>query len=414
MSRIIMHIDVNSAYLSWEAVDRLQHGDPVDLRDIPSVVGGNEESRHGIVLAKSIPAKKYNIQTGESLYAARKKCPNLVSVPPRYDLYMRCSKALRELLAEYSDAIQVFSVDECFLDYTSMTALLGDPVAVADEIRARCRQELGFTVNVGISSSKLLAKMAGELKKPDQTITLYPDEIPSKLWPLPVEELYMVGRATAPKLHNMGIKTIGDLAQTNLYILTYSFKKFGVMLWQYANGIEATAVQPSSPMVKGVGNSTTTTRNVEDHEHADMILLSLCESVAARLRLGGWCARLVAVSIRDTDFVTKSRQRTLLYATDNTTTLYNEVKILFRELWTGKPLRHLGIRTSQLLPADGLQCSLFDVDFERKQALDRTIDELRIRYGKRSVQRGVFIHSGLSPVTGGVGEDDYQMMNSML
>lgn len=414
MSRIIMHIDVNSAYLSWEAADRLQHGDPVDLREIPSVVGGNEESRRGIVLAKSVPAKKYNIQTGESLYTARQKCPNLVSVPPRYELYMRCSKALRELLAEYSDAIQIFSVDECFLDYTHMTALFGDPVAVADEIRNRCRKELGFTVNVGISTSKLLAKMAGELKKPDQTITLYPDEIPAKLWPLPVEELFMVGRATAPKLRDMGIRTIGDLARTDIYILKYRFKKFGHMLWNYANGIEATAVEPTSPAVKGIGNSTTTAFNVEDYHHADMILLSLSESVGGRLRGGGWCARLISVSCRTSEFVNTSRQRTLLYATDNTTTLYNEAKILFRELWDGKPLRHLGIRTSQLVPAEGLQCSLFDLDIEKKQALDRTIDELRVRYGKYSVQRGVFIHSGIKPVTGGVGDDEYQMMNSML
>lgn len=414
MSRIIMHIDVNSAFLSWEAVYRLQHGDPVDLREIPSVVGGHEASRRGIVLAKSVPAKKYNIQTGETLYAARKKCPNLVSVPPRYELYTRCSKALRELLGEYSDAIQIFSVDECFLDYTHMTALFGDPVAVADEIRNRCRRELGFTVNIGISTSKLLAKMAGELKKPDRTITLYPEEIPHKLWPLPVEELYMVGRATAPKLREMGIRTIGDLAKADRYILKYRFKKFGQMLWNYANGIEATEVTPSGPAVKGIGNSTTTARNVEDYDHADLILLSLCESVGARLREGGWCARLIAVSCRNTAFINTSRQRTLLYATDNTTTLYTEAKALFRELWDGKPLRHLGIRTSQLVSAEGLQCSLFDMDVERNQALDRAIDDLRNRYGKGAVQRGVFIHSGVKPVTGGVGDDEYQMMSSLL
>lgn len=414
MKRIIMHVDVNSAYLSWEAVDRLQHGDPVDLREIPSVVGGNEANRHGIVLAKSMPAKKFNIQTGETLHAARQKCPNLVTVPPRYDLYMRCSKALQELLGEYSDAIQIFSVDECFLDYTHMTALFGEPKTVADQIRSRCRKELGFTVNIGISTSKLLAKMGGDLQKPDRTITLYPDELSSKLWPLPVEELYMVGRATAPKLREMGIQTIGDLARTDVSILRYRFKSFGQVLWDYANGIESTAVQPSSPVVKGVGNSTTTGCNVEDYDHADLILLSLTESVGARLRAGGWCARLIAVSCRNTDFINTSRQRTLLYATDNTTTLYNEAKVLFRELWDGKPLRHLGIRTSQLVPAEGLQCSIFDGDVHRKQALDRAIDTLRDRYGKRAIQRGVFLHSGVKPITGGVGEDEYQMMNSML
>ena len=409
-----MHIDVNSAYLSWEAADRLQHGEAVDLREIPSVVGGNEANRHGIVLAKSLSAKRFNIQTGESLHAARKKCPNLVVVPPRYELYMRCSKAMRELLAEYSDAIQVFSVDECFLDYTHMTALFGDPVAVADTIRARCKAELGFTVNVGVSTTKLLAKMGGDLKKPDRTITLYPEEIPVKLWPLPVEELYMVGRATAPKLREMGILTIGDLAHTDISILRYRFKSFGQVLWDYANGIESTAVQPSSPVVKGVGNSTTTACNVEDYAHADLVLLSLAESVAARLRAGGWCAGLIAVSCRNDEFEGASKQRTLLYATDNTTALYNEARVLFRELWDGKPLRHIGIRTSRLVQADGLQYSLFDPDTGRKQALDKTIDGLRARFGKRSVQRGVFVHSGVKPITGGVGDDEYQMMSSTL
>lgn len=414
MDRIIMHIDVNSAYLSWEAVDRLQHGATVDLREIPSVVGGNEESRHGIVLAKSIPAKRFNIKTGEALQAARKKCPNLVSVPPRYDLYMRCSTALQALLAEYSDAVQVFSVDECFLDYTNMTALFGDPVTVADEIRRRCREELGFTVNVGISTSKLLAKIGGDLKKPDKTITLYPEEIPAKLWPLPVEELYMCGPRTTPKLKEMGIRTIGDLAKTDITVLRYQLKSFGQTLWDYANGIESTSVQPSRPAIKGVGNSTTTRKNVEDYGHADLILLSLSESVGSRLRAGGWCAGLVAISIRDTEFKNISKQRTMLYSTDNTSAIYEEARVLFRELWDGKPLRHIGIRTSHLIPANGMQYSLFDPDTGRKQALDKTIDALRTRFGKQSVQRGVFLHSGIRPVTGGVGDDEYQMMSSML
>ncbi len=411
---VIMHIDVNSAYLAWEAVDRLQHGATVDLRDIPSIVGGNEESRHGIVLAKSMPAKKYGIQTGETLFAARQKCPNIVTVPPRYELYMRCSKALQALLGEYSDAVQVFSVDECFLDYTHSARLKGDPVAVADEIRDRCRSELGFTVNVGISTCKLLAKMGGDLKKPDRTLTLYPAEIPEKLWPLPIEELYMCGPRTAPKLRQMGIQTIGDLAGTDPSILRYRLKSYGQVLWNYANGIEASPVQPSGPVVKGVGNSTTTARNVEDYEHADLILLSLAESVGSRLRAGGFCARLVAVSIRNTDFIGTSRQRKLCSATDCTTAIYEEARSLFRELWDGKPLRHLGIRTSELSPAEGLQYSFFDPEVTRRQALDKTVDGLRERFGRHAVQRGVFLHSGIRPVTGGVGDDDYQMMSSML
>lgn len=414
MDRVILHIDVNSAYLSWEAVDRLQHGALLDLRDVPSVVGGNEASRHGIVLAKSIPAKRFGIQTGETLYSARQKCPGLLSVPPRYDLYTRCSKALQELLREYSDAVQVFSVDECFVDFSASIRLMGDPVTVADEIRRRCRDELGFTVNVGISTSKLLAKMAGDIKKPDKTITLFPDEITTKLWPLPIEDLYMCGPATAPKLRKMGIHTIGDLARTDAAILRYTLKSFGQLLWNYANGIEASEVRPSSPKVKGIGNSTTTSRNVEDLEHADLVLLSLSESVGARLRAGGWCTRLVAVSIRNADFASSSRQRTLSFATDSTMQIYEEARLLLRELWRGEPLRHLGIRTSQLTPADGMQFSLFDLDVGRRQALDSAIDGIRKRYGCNAVQRGVFVNSGIRPMTGGVGDDEYQMMSSML
>lgn len=409
-----MHIDVNSAYLSWEAVDRLQHGALQDLRDVPSVVGGNEASRHGIVLAKSIPAKRFGIQTGETLHAARQKCPGIITVPPRYELYTRCSKALQDLLREYTDAVQVFSVDECFIDFTASVRLKGDPVAVADEIRKRCREELGFTVNVGISTSKLLAKMGGDIQKPDKTITLYPEEIPTKLWPLPIEDLYMCGPATAPKLRQMGIQTIGDLARTDISVLRYRLKSFGQVLWNYANGIEASDVRPTGPTVKGIGNSTTTARNVEDLEHADLVLLSLTESVAARLRAGGWCTRLVAVSIRNTDFVSASRQRTLAFSTDSTTLIYQEARTLLRELWRGEPLRHLGIRTSQLTPADGMQFSLFDKDVSRRQALDNAIDGIRQRYGRYAVQRGVFINSGVRPVTGGVGDDEYQMMSSML
>jgi DNA polymerase-4 len=229
-----------------------------------------------------------------------------------------------------------------------------------------------------------------------------------------VEELYMVGRATAPKLRQMGIVTVGDLARTDPAILKYRFKSFGQVLWDYANGIEATDVRPVGPAVKGIGNSTTTAFNVEDYHHADLVLLSLTESVAARLRQGGWCAGLVAVSCRNTDFVNVSRQRTLAEPTDSTDALFREVRKLFRELWDGKPLRHLGIRTSRLVAAEGLQYSFFDEDAGRRQALDRTIDELRNRFGKRSVQRGVFLNSGVRPVTGGVGDDEYQMMASLL
>lgn len=201
--RYIFHVDANSAYLSWEAVYRLQHGDPLDLRTVPSVVGGDPITRHGIVLTKSIPAKKFKIETGETLYSALQKCPDLMIVRPNYGLYRQCSEAMVEILKEYSPLIQRFSVDECFVDFTGMELLSNNPVETAHELKDRIRDELGFTVNVGISTNRLLAKMAGELKKPDMVHTIFPEEVPTKMWPLPIEELFMVGRA--PRQINYGL-----------------------------------------------------------------------------------------------------------------------------------------------------------------------------------------------------------------
>jgi len=265
--RIILHIDVNSAFLSWEAVYRLQHGATLDLREVPSVVGGDAESRHGIVLAKSIPAKKYGIQTGEVLWQARSKCPGLIIVPPDYSLYMQCSTALNDLLYEYSPLLERYSVDESFLDITGTLALRKQsPADIAREIADKIKTTLGFTVNIGISSNKLLAKMASDFEKPDKVHTLFPDEIPKKLWVLPVRDLFMVGRHTAPKLYRLNIFSIGQLAHTDPQFLKVHFKSFGNLLWQYANGIDNSPVNPSRPPVKGIGNSTTTPFDVDNEK----------------------------------------------------------------------------------------------------------------------------------------------------
>ena len=266
--KIIFHIDVNSAFLSFEAVYRLQHGAAVDLREIPSAVAGAQATRHGIILAKSIPTKKYGVKTGEAIWEAKQKCPDITIVPPNYALYMCCHHALVKLVKDYSDKVQVFSIDECFLDMTGMQ-ILGDPLVVANEIRERIKQELGFTVSIGISSNKLLAKMGSDPKKPDAITTLYPTEISEKMWILPVEDLYMVGQATTPKLHNIGINMIGDLARYDIEVLKYKFKSWGLLLWNYANGIEDSSVSNSShSIIKGIGNSTTIHFDVEDKETA--------------------------------------------------------------------------------------------------------------------------------------------------
>ena len=259
LKSIVFHIDVNSAFLSWEAVYRLAHkGGKLDLREIASAVGGDITLRHGIILAKSIPAKVYGIKTGESIPEAKKKCPNLVLVPPNYGLYEQCSAAFMEILREYSDVVEQYSIDEAFVDMSTSCHLFGTPEQTAVQIKDRIREKLGFTVNIGISTNKLLAKMASDFQKPDRMHTLYPEEIKEKMWPLPVSDLFFVGRATATKLLSMGIRTIGELADADPVWLKKMLKKQGEIIWGFANGIDLSPVLAQPPANKGYGNSTTT------------------------------------------------------------------------------------------------------------------------------------------------------------
>jgi DNA polymerase-4 len=414
--RIVFHIDVNSAYLSWEAVYRLENGDPVDLRLIPSVVGGDPKTRRGIVLAKSIPAKAYRIQTGEALNKAYAKCPILTIVRPSYGLYMKCSNAMKSILEEYSGSVQRFSVDEFFVEFTDYSKLYGDPMTLAHCIKDRIRDELGFTVNVGISSNKLLAKVASDFQKPDQVHTLYPNEIQDKMWPLPVEDLFMVGRATGPKLNALGIYTIGELAKTDPELIRYRLKTPGIMVWEFANGIEDSALRGESfTTVKGIGNSTTIPFDVTSAEEAHMVLLSLTEMVSMRLREEALMAGLVSISIRSATLESLSHQQKLFNYTDHTPQIFEIVKRLFNAAWEQQPIRHLGVRVSLLAPKNFYQYSLFDQEnFEKGRALDQVIDAIRNRYGNLSLQRACFIHSGLKSISGGVSEADYPMMASLL
>jgi len=415
MSKTIFHIDVNSAYLSWEAVSRLQQGEELDLRTIPSAVGGDPKKRNGIILAKSIPAKKHNIKTGETLHEALNKYPELYVVSPSYDLYVKCSNAMVEILKDYSPKIQRYSVDECFLDYTDMEGLFGNPIDGANIIKDRIKEELGFTVSIGVSDNKLLAKMGGELKKPDAVTTLFPEEISTKLWPLPVKDLFMVGRATAPKLNKLGIHTIGDLANFDLKILKSFLKSHGEMIWKYANGIDHSKVRKSNRLeIKGIGNSTTMSFDVENNKEAHMIILSLCETVGMRLRDSGYCARLVSVGVKSSEFIYRTHQHKFNTPTDSTQQIYEHAKKLFNEVWTGEKIRHLGVRVSEFCDNDMVQLNLLDSDNEKERAIDKTIDKIRKKYSSSSIIRGCFLNSGIKPLMGGVGEDEYPVMSSIL
>lgn len=417
MTRIIYHIDCNSAYLSWQAAYNLQQGDSVDLREIPAIIGGNEVNRHGIVLAKSIPAKVYGIKTGESIREAFEKYPKLVSVPPNYHLYMKSSNALVSILSEYSDMVQRFSIDECFVDVTNTLHLFHMTAEeLAHTIRKRVHDELGFTVNIGISTNKLLAKMASDFKKPNRVHTLYPAEIKTKMWPLPVRDLFMVGSATMAKLFKLGIYTIGELANSDLEMIESHLKSHGNMVWHYANGLEDSNVRKNNyEFMKGVGNGTTIAYDVDDPLTAYKVLLSLSESVGMRLRQSEKVAGVISVSITTSDFSHCSHQRKLKLYTDTTTDIYEYSKVLFNELWGGKPIRKLRIRLSDLMDKDCYQISLYeDAKHEKQSQAERTMDSLRQRFGSHIITRGCFVNTPMKGMTGGVIEEDYPMMASIL
>lgn len=391
--RLIFHIDVNSAFLSWEAVYRLQHGEMLDLRTIPCVVGGDEEKRHGVVLAKSIPAKKYGIVTGEPIADARRKCPNLVCVPTRRGLYSKCSRAFIEILSRYAPVIEQVSIDEAFADMTGTNLLYGSPLQAASLIKDTVREELGFTVNVGISCNKLLAKMASDFEKPDKIHTLFPDELPEKMWPLPIGNLFLVGQSTEKQLRSMGISTIGDLAHSDPELIRARFKKQGDVIYRYANGIDDRPVEAEPEDAKSYGNETTLSHDVTDWQEASAILLQLSESVAARLRADNVQAGCITVKYTDYLFHGQSHQRTLPSATNVTEEIYQCALSLFRELWKKRtPLRLLGVSASHITEDDLYQYSLFDDGkHERLGKLDTAIDAIRSKYGADAVKRGRFL-----------------------
>ncbi len=409
MENVIFHIDVNSAFLSWEAVYRVKFlGDKLDLRTIPSAVGGDVKKRHGIILAKSIPTKPFRIQTGESIRDALIKCPELVLIPPQYDLYEACSKAFINILKEYSPCVEQYSIDEAYCDMTGTQYLYDSPVKVAHEIKDRIYEELGFSVNIGISSNKLLAKMASDLKKPNMVHTLFPHEIKEKMWRLPVSDLFYVGRATTKKLHTMGVHTIGELANMDVQILRSHFKKYGELIYDFANGIDTSFVTEVAPANKGYGNSTTTPFDVDNEMAAKLVLLALAETVGTRLRNDMVVASVVAVSIVDCDFHHSSHQMTLFTPTNITNEIYRAACKLFDEAWNGIPIRHLGIHTSKVTKNPKMrQLTLFDMNtsYEKMEKLDKAIDSIRCRYGVDSIKRASFVSSPIYHMSGGITPD---------
>ncbi len=419
--RIIFHVDVNSAYLSWEAVRRRQNeakaGAAVragaeeaetgarisdmsapDLREIPSIIGGDPSRRTSIVLAKSVPAKKYGIETGEPVSAALRKCPGLVIAPADFGLYSKMSRAFKTILREYTPEVEEFSIDECFLDMTSMQCMYPDPVKTAHEIKDRIRNELGFTVNVGISSNKLLAKMASDFEKPDKVHTLFPEEIGEKMWPLPVGELFLCGKASAEKLSRLKIRTIGDLARSDENVIRGILgNKTGSQLWHFANGIDDSPVvsQPEAP--KGYSNEITFDDNITSWEQGEKVLLHLADNVAARLRRDDVKASCISVTLRGNDMKKHSHQRMLDRPTNSTSKTNEIAKELFHQLWDGHTnLRLIGLAMTQLDRDGQQQISFFEEAADEKdENADRVVDMLRAKFGDDIIKRGGMLGSNI-------------------
>ena len=348
MERLIYHVDVNSAYLSWEAVEQLKNGAQTDIREIPAIIGGDTAQRKGVVLAKSISAKKSGIRTGEPVTDALKKCPELKSFAPDFRIYRKYSRAFIQILKKYAPVVEQVSIDEAYLDMSGLHYFYKNVTDAAERIRKEIREELGFTVNVGISCNKLLAKMASDFEKPDKIHTLFPEEIPEKMWPLPVRELFFTGEAAAAKLNALGIRTIGDLAKSDRTFIQSHLKSHGDLLWRYANGVDNAPVKEEKDQAKGYGNSTTLSRDVTEYEEAAKILLELSETVARRLRKDHVYTQTIDVEIKDYQFRRRSHQKVLDYSTNTTEDLYQVSCRLFKEMWDGTPLRLLGIRCTKL------------------------------------------------------------------
>lgn len=394
MKRLVFHVDVNSAFLSWEAV-RILNGGGEDIRLIPSAVGGDRDKRTGVILAKSIPAKKFGIKTGEPVARALSKCPSLKLFKPDFNLYVKNSEAFIKICERYAPVVEQVSIDECFLDMSGTEKMYGDPVAVAYEIKDTIKRELGFTVNVGIGENKILAKTASDFSKPDKVHTLFLSEIREKLWPMPVKELYSVGAATAERLTAANIRTIKELAEADLIKLKkICGNKLGEQLKAYANGIDDSPVLSEKEDAKCYGVSVTLENDVVNFTDAEKILLALADSVSSRMRKDGAEAYCIGVTVRDNNFKNKSHQKKLSDPTDLTDEIIKTSKLLFSELWDKKtPLRLLGITLSDIVRGGAIQQSIFGLDGEREKSRkrDEAVDFIRKKFGMNAINRGTLL-----------------------
>lgn len=382
--RLIFHIDVNNAFLSWTAVDLLKKGYAVDIRTIPSVIGGDEDARRGIVTAKSPVAKKMGVVSAEPLYMARRKCPDLKVFQGDYELYHRESNKLYKYFCTLTDKVERFSIDECFLDMSGTNFLYPDPIKLAYQIKDEIYSKFGYTVNVGVANNKLCAKMASDFEKPNKVHTLFNYEIEKKMWPLPVEDLFMVGKSSSKVLREMGITTIGALAHTDLDLLKRRFKSQGEMMKNYANGIDFSSVDPNNHNGKSKSMSVTETmpKDVESTAELKKILMKQTERISRQARKEKVYAQTVALIFKTSDFISYSHQIKLVNPTNVTADIYNYCLDILSKGWRGEPLRLIGIRLSDFTCDNRKQISIFDQEKDlHADKMQEILDDISNKYG---------------------------------
>lgn len=389
MDKIIMHIDVNNAFLSWTAVDYLKKGYKIDIRNIEAVIGGDESKRHGIVLAKSMVAKSKGVKTAETLRDAKRKCNDLKIFPPNYKLYEYMSNTLFNLISNYTPDIEKLSVDECFIDYTKVQNLYGDPIKFAYKLKNEIKDKLGFTVNIGIANNKLCAKMASDFLKPDKVHTLFKDEVINKMYPLPIEELYGIGKSSSKKLRELNINTIADLANSNPEYLYKYFKNQTNKIINSAKGIDDSIIVSKKREAECISNSTTTSHNLNSLEEIYKYLYPLVENVSTTLRKNNKYASVVSVILKDKFFKTYQHQRKLNNPTSNTEEIYKVVKILVKELWNEEGIRLVGVSLSKFTDTLTHQISIFEdiKKVEKNNELDKVLDKLKDIYGDNIIKK---------------------------
>lgn len=387
--RIIMHVDVNNAFLSWNALYLLKNGFNKDIRNCYAVIGADEKSRHGIVLAKSMPAKKMGVVTAEPIYMAKKKCPNLEVYPPNYFWYKEMSNKMFDLIRSYTPDIEIMSIDECFIDYTKVKHLYGDEIKFAYKLQKEIYDKLGFTVNVGVANCKLCAKMASDFSKPYKVHTLFENELETKMKPLPVDDLFFVGKKTAEKLHNLNIHTIKDLSVSDPAYLYKYFKNQAIKLVESANGIDNSEVETERGASKGISNSTTLSYNLVYKEQAYEILEEISDNITRQLRKEKRYANTVSVNVKDRFFKSSSHQIKLKNPVNKTSEVFEIAKRLFDELWDETPLRLIGISLTDLTDVGLYQVSLFEdtKDLDKANDLENVVDEIKNKYGVKSINK---------------------------